>query len=91
MRKKGNVETGELNERQCLTCRKEFGSVKEHSDHFKICKTSVKCKNCNQVFNKLSTCNGHVSICDGLNKYKCSSCGMCFTEKRRVIITCIVV
>ena len=65
--------------------------MKECSDHFKICKTSLKCKKYNQIFNKLSTYNGYVSICNDLNKYKCSGCGMCFTEKRRVIITCIAV
>ena len=35
------------------------------------------------MFHRLSTYNGHVSICDGLNKYKCSGCGMCSTEKRK--------
>ena len=78
----GNAETGEHNDRQCLICSKEFGSVKECSDHSKICRTSLKCKKCKWVFHKLSTHNGHVSICDGLNKYKCSGCGMCFTEKK---------
>ena len=34
-----------FNKRECLICRKEFGSVKECSDHFKICKTLLDVKN----------------------------------------------
>ena len=41
---------------------------------------------------KLSLYHAHVTICHGLHQYKCSGCGMCFSEKKtRLIITCISV
>ena len=66
-----------------MICQKEFDSVKQHRDHYKICKTSLKCKKCDQIFDKLHICHAYVSICDGLDKYKCSGCGMCFTDRKR--------
>ena len=66
-----------------MICKKEFDSVKQCCDHYKICKTSLKCKKCNQIFDKLHIYHAHVSICDGLDKYKCSGWGMCFTDRKK--------
>ena len=65
--------------------------MKQCSEHFKICKNSLKCQKCAKVFDKLNIYHAHITICDGLDKYKCSGCGMCFSEKSRLTITCISV
>ena len=55
----------------------------EHRDHYQICKTSLKCTKCGQMFDKLHTYHGHVNICDDLDKFKCSGCGLCFVDKKK--------
>ena len=72
-----------MHNRQCLICKKELKSIKQCSEHFKICRRSLKCQKCNQVFNKLTIYHAHVSICNGLHEYKCSGCGMCFSDKKK--------
>ena len=64
-------------------CTKEFDTVRQHCDHYKICKSSLKCTKCDQIFNKLHTYHVHVNICDGLDKYKCSGCGLCFIDRKK--------
>ena len=32
-----------------------------------------------------------MNICAGLDKFKCSGCGLCFVDKKRLIIICIIV
>ena len=72
-----------MNDRECLICKKEFQSITQCSEHFIICRSSLKCQKCDTVFDKLSIYHAHVTICDGLHKYKCSGCGMCFHEKKQ--------
>ena len=72
-----------MNDRECLICKKEFQSIKQHCEHFKICRSSLKCQKCDTVFDKLTIYHAHVTICNGLHKYKCSGCGKCFSEKKQ--------
>ena len=69
-----------------LDVHQTFHTMREYHDHYQICKSSLKCTKCDQIFDKLCTYHGHVNICDGLDKFKCSGCGLCFLIKRRVII-----
>ena len=49
----------------------------------KFVNSSLKCTKCDQMFDKLHTYHGHVNICDGLDKFKCSGCGLCFVDKKK--------
>ena len=80
----GNGESSEQNEKKCLICTKEFDSVKQHCNHYKICKNSLKCKKCDKIFNTLHTYHAHFGICDGVDRYKFSGCGTCFTDRKKV-------
>ena len=51
-----------------LDMSKQFETIKECSDHFKICRTSLKCKKCNIVFPKLNVYHAHANICNGLDQ-----------------------
>ena len=53
--------------------------------------SSLKCLKCNKSFDKLCTFQAHENICTGLDKFKCSVCGSCFTDKNRLIIIYIIV
>ena len=55
---------------------------KECHNHYKICKSSLKCTKCNKSFDKLCTFHAHENICTGLDKFKCSGCGLCFVDKK---------
>ena len=57
--------------------------MREHRDHYQICKISLKCTKCDQLFDKLHTYHGYVNIRDGLDKFKCSNCGLCFVDKKK--------
>ena len=84
-------ESGEKNEKCCLICNKEFATKWECQNHYKICKSSLKCIKCNKSFDKLHTFHAHENICTGLDKFKCSVCGLCFVDKKKLIIICIIV
>ena len=44
----------------------------------------MTCIKCDKIFDTLHTYHAHVSICDGVDRYKCSGCGTCFTDKKKV-------
>ena len=71
------------NDIECLICTKEFDTAKQCHDHYKTCKTSLTCKKCHQKFDKLHTYDAHVSMCDGLDRYKCSGCGLSFIDHKK--------
>ena len=74
-----------------MICSKQFATKKECHNHYQMCKTSLKCIKCDKLFDTLCTFHGHVNICDGLDKFKCSGCGLCFVDKKRLIIIYIIV
>ena len=71
------------NEKCCLICNKEFASERECQNHYKICRSSLICLKCNKSFDKLCTFQAHGNICAGLDKFKCSVCGLCFSDKKK--------
>ena len=85
------AEIGDKNDKCCLICNKQFTTKKECHDHYQICKCSLKCRKCDKSFDKLHTFHAHGNICSGLGKFKCSCCGLCFVDKKRLIIICIIV
>ena len=38
---------------------------------------------CHQIFDQLHTYDAYVSMCDGLDRYKCSGCGLCFIDWKK--------
>ena len=79
-------ESGECsiqNDKECLICHKQFNSVKQWHNHYKICKNSLICKKCNKIFETLHTYDAHVGICDGVDRYKCLGCNTCFTGRKK--------
>ena len=55
---------------------------KQCHNHYKICKTSLKCIKHNKSFDKPCAFHAHENICKGLDKFKCSGCGLCFVDKK---------
>ena len=73
------AESGDKNDKCCLICDKEFMTKNECHNHYKICKSSLKCIKCD----KLCTFHAHENICAGLAKFKWSGCGLCFVDKKK--------
>ena len=46
-------------------------------------KLSLKCIKCNKSFDRLRTFHAHKNICTGLDKFKCSGCGLCFIDNKK--------
>ena len=51
----GMEKISEKNDTCCLICTKEFDIVRQCHDYYKICKSSLKCTKCDQIFDKLCT------------------------------------
>ena len=85
------AEIGNKNDKCCLLCNKQFPTKKDRHDHYQIRKSSLKCTDCDKSFDKLCTFHAHENICAGLGKFKCSGCGLCLVDKKRLIIIWIIV
>ena len=61
---------------QCLICYKVFTNSSQHSEHFKKCRTNLKCKKCCITkFRSLLEYQNHIKICAGEGFFKCFDCG----------------
>ena len=58
--------------------------MKLHHYHYKICKNSLTSKKCDKIFDTLHTYDAHVGICNEVDRYKCSGCGTCFMDSKKV-------
>ena len=68
---------------QCLICYKVFANTSQHSEHFKKCRTKLKCKKCCIAkFHSLSEYQSHIKICAGEGFFKCFDCGKVFSDKK---------
>ena len=65
----------EISETKCLICFKEFRTVTERKEHFKICRKSLVCEKCSKRFEVVKWYERHIDICDGNDKFRCYSCG----------------
>ena len=65
----------EISETKCLICFKEFRTVTERREHFKICRKSLVCEKCSKRFEVVKWYERHIDICDCNDKFRCYSCG----------------
>ena len=65
----------EISETKCLICFKEFRTVTERREHFKICRKSLVCEKCSKSFEVVKWYERHIDICDGNDKFRSYSCG----------------
>ena len=68
---------------QCLICYKVFANSSQCSEHFKNCRTKLKCKKCCITkFHSLSEYQSHIKICDGEGFFKCFDYGKVYSDKK---------
>ena len=76
----------EISETKCLICFKEFRTVTERKEHFKICRKSLVCEKCSKRFEVVKWYERQIDICDGNDKFRCYSCGDEYKDGRLVMI-----
>ena len=70
----------EMSEIKCIICFKEFTTVAEWREHFKMCIKSLVCEKCSKRFEVVKWYERHVDICDGNDKFRCYSCGEIYKD-----------
>ena len=43
----------------------------------------MTCKKCDKICDTLHTYDAHVGMCNGVDRYKCSGCKTCFTDRKK--------
>ena len=71
------------NELQCSVCEKNFNSLQQCQEHFKVCSKSLVCDKCQKRFTHINRYKSHINMCNGLNKYKCYICKVQFTDFKK--------